>query len=393
MLPEPSTPLPKPIDRVSPTLANDLLACSRRVAFSRDAAYRKWRRPSTFSVLGDAAHSVAELVAKRSDWPVDSTDRRTELEGAWDDRINAGATRLAEAWSPAEPPPPAEWPSFQLTRSRTLRRADRAIAARQVEPVGERVRGERGSGRVMGVEVELQDNASRLYGRADRVDRVDGSYRVVDLKTGMHQDEPKKEQLRQLLLYAVLVHRTSGEWPSEIAIENASGEQFVLPLDRGEAEGALAEVVKAVASFNAQSSSGSGAFAASPDADTCRWCPYRTSCDEYWRDLRADWGHASVFGLILGSGADAKGGHADIEVVAPNDLGVTTTHLMNLSEAPPSGATWLAVVDLQPLRDPSSVGARWSSRIATWRSRGTRDWRPHVRQRELAPSPDGPSGA
>ena len=73
----------------------------------------------------------------------------------------------------------------------------------------------------------MEDPGSIFVGRADRIERVGSATRVVDLKSGMHQGEPNEGQLRQLLLYAVLVHRTTGSWPAEIAIENASGEQFV----------------------------------------------------------------------------------------------------------------------------------------------------------------------
>lgn len=366
MLPELPDPLPEPIGRFSPTLANDLLACPRRVGFARDRTFASWRRPSTFSVLGDAAHAVAEVVAKRHGWPAEQADRRRHLEAVWDDRIGKGAAKLAAAWAPAEPPPVQEWPTYQVTRSRTIRRAERAIAERRVDGSTEPVAHLEARGVSGWTEVELVDPTSGLEGRADRIDRINGSYRVVDLKTGMNQEEPKDEQLRQLLLYAVLLQRTTGEWPADIAVENASGEQFVVPLQPAEAEAALAEALVAVRSFNEQASSGSGGPEGMASADTCRWCPFRTCCGTYWRNLSVDWGHPSVLGSILHAGADGRGAHADIDVVAPEDLGVSMTRVVGLPEVPPPVSSWLAAVDLRPIRDPRSLSARWSSKIAAW---------------------------
>jgi hypothetical protein len=365
MLPEFPRPAPEPIERFSPTLANDLLACPRRIGFARDPSFATWKRPSTFSVLGDATHAVAEFVEKHDHWPTDPSERRRHLELVWDDRVGAGAVKLAAAWAPTAPPPAQEWPTYEVTRARTIRRAERVIRERG-EVVAKAAARLHAPDVTAGPEVKLTDPTSGLEGRADRIDRVDGSFRVVDLKTGMNQEEPKEGQLRQLLLYAVLVQRTTGEWPADIAVENASGEQFVVPLQPAEAEAALVEAQVAVGFFNELVSGGSDHFEARASADTCHWCAYRTCCDGYWRSLSADWGHASVLGSLEHAGTDGKGAHAELEIVAPADLGVTTAHIAGLPEEPPTTSTWLAAVDLHPIRDPRSLRARWSSRVATW---------------------------
>ena len=87
-----------------------------------------------------------------------------------------------------------------------------------------------------GVEIELRDARSGLSGRADRIEQDGRATRVVDLKTGLHQAEPTPAQRRQLLLYAILVQRTTGQWPSSIAVEDASGNRYDQPLDPDEAE-------------------------------------------------------------------------------------------------------------------------------------------------------------
>lgn len=364
---------PAPIDRVSPSLANSLLACEQRAAFTRDSSFDHWRRPSTFSLLGDAAHAVTEQVMKRNDWSSDEPTRHYEISDLWNRVIHDGAEALAAAWAPSEPPPPDEWPAYQLTRSRTIRRATRLAQPGHVEPHPE-VHGPPSTGRTdgggdqtlgTGIEVHMEDPGSVLHGRADRIERAGSATRVVDLKSGMHQGWPEEDQLRQLHLYAVLVHRTTGEWPAEIAIENASGEQFVLPLDPCDAEESLETVLGAVDRFN-DAASGSASFSASPDESTCRWCPYRVVCEPYWDSVVAEWGHASVLGAVTGVGENEQGAHVTISIHSPADLGADVTILAGLPVIPRGKPTWISAVDLMSIRDPTQLRARWSSRVLTW---------------------------
>lgn len=364
---------PAPIDRVSPSLANSLLACELRAAFTLDPAFDHWRRPSTFSVLGDAAHAVTEAVMKGKDWSSDEPTRRAKLIDLWDRMVQKGARALATAWAPSEPPPPDEWPAFQLTRSRTIRRGlrltQRAPAAQPSEMHGAQKdvpRAQRSAQPAgIGVEVHMEDPGSILHGRADRIERVGSATRVVDLKSGMHQGEPKGDQLRQLHLYAVLVHRTTGQWPAEIAIENASGELFALPLNPQDAEESLETVVAAVDRFN-DAASGAGSFSASPDESTCRWCPYRAVCEPYWDAVAADWGHASVLGSVIEMGTDDQGAHVTIRIRNPSDLGTDEAILARLAEIPAGNPAWISAVDLMSIRDPTQLQARWFTRIMTW---------------------------
>lgn len=364
---------PTPIDRVSPSLANSLLACEQRAAFTCDSSFDHWRRPTTFSVLGDAAHAVTEQVMKRSDWSSDEPTRRSEINDLWNSMVQVGAEALAAVWAPSEPPPPDEWPTYQLTRSRTIRRALKLAQSVHVEPRAEmhgppssaQTVGGDGRSAGVGIEVYMEDPGSILHGRADRIERAGSATRVVDLKSGMHQGEPEGDQLRQLHLYAVLVHRTTGEWPAEIAIENASGEQFVLPLDRRDAEESLETVLGAVDRFN-NAASGAASFSASPDESTCRWCPFRVVCEPYWDTVVAEWGHASVLGAVTDVGENEQGAHVTISVRSPADLGVDVTILAGLPVVPRGSPSWISAVDLMPIRDPTQLRARWSSRVATW---------------------------
>lgn len=352
-------PQPTRIERVSPSLANQLQACELRVAFSRDANYKHLRRPSTYSVLGEVAHAVSEAAHKTVGHEGDLTGARVWLEQRWDDEVEKKASKLKEAWSPAVPPPPVEWPGYNLTRARTLRLGARLMAERVPATGAEQVAG-------TGTEIDLEDSTSGLYGRADRIERSGGSTRIVDLKSGLRQGEPTKDQRRQLLLYAVLAQRANGTWPSEIAIEDASGAQMSIEFDPEAAEEALAEALDAVDLFNEHITTVDFRTTAAPEADRCRWCAFRVVCGPYWQELRSDWGHRSAFGTVDSAGTSPQGGFVRIHLDSPIDLAGRQLHVSALAEAVPGDASHAAVVDVSGTIASEDVRARWSTVVRTW---------------------------
>ena len=348
------SPAPRSIDAISPSLANELHSCETRAAFRKDERFSGWRRPSTFTTLGDVAHALTEAAFKAADWPDDGDAIGAALSTRWNDEMKRGEARLAAVWSPAEPPPAEEWPGYQLTKVRTLRRAHRVVASRGTPAV-------RTAG--TGTELALSDPNSILFGRVDRVESDGGRVRVVDLKTGLAQGPVTPEQRRQLLLYAVLVHRTSGQWPDEIALEDASGSRHAMPLEPAEAEQALADVLSEVANFNLRALRAGASFDANPSADTCRWCPYRVVCHQYWQSLSSDWNHRSVLGRVRLTGTSAAGGFVELSVESPDDLAGSTMRISLLPELPSADVEWVAALDLDWRTNQNEVRARWSSRI------------------------------
>ena len=229
------------IGEFSPSLANQLLSCQLRVGFLRDPVHSALQRPGTYAALGIIAHAVIEAAYKLHDWPHDQAARRQRLEDLWTHETREQAARIEAAWSPATLPSAEDWPGYALTRIRTIRMAEKQIE--KVTP--NRAKTKRG-----GVEVELRHPESRLFGRADRIEHLGQATRVVDLKIGLRQSEPTEDQRRQLLLYAVLLHRVEGQWPVSIDLEDASGNTYSQPLIPEEAEAALAEATSAADSFN-----------------------------------------------------------------------------------------------------------------------------------------------
>jgi RecB family exonuclease len=354
------TPHPSEITEISPSLANQLLSCPLRVAFSRDPDHKGWRRPSTYTALGNVAHALTEAAFKRRNWSRDPVAAKAELSQFWDAQVADEAAKLAGAWAPASPPPPDEWPGYSMTRARTVRRAVRQVTqpAGQQPGLALRTPG-------TGIEIPLRDEETGLVGRADRIESDGASTRVVDLKTGLRQDAPTEEQRRQLLLYAVLVNRTTGAWPSTIAVEDAAGAQYREPLDPAEATLTLDEVLAAAAAFNAATQGGDLISTAAPDADRCRWCAHRVVCGPYWSALKPEWGHRAVLGSVTASGISEEGTYVSLITESPTERSGKTVHVAGLA-GPPLRTAKAAVVDWAGPAEVGEIRARWSTVVRAW---------------------------
>jgi len=352
------TPNPTTISEISPSLANQLLACQLRVGFTRDPEHKSWKRQSTYTALGLVAHAVIEAVFKNRHWPDDPTAFRELLQKLWDEETERGVTGLAKDWSPVVPPPPAEWPGYMLTRSRIIRRA---MQLRTASPV-QRSKSESDPS----IEIGLRDPESGLSGRPDRIESNGKSTRVVDLKTGLHQKEPTEEQRRQLLLYAVLVHRTTGKWPTSIAVEDTSGRCYNEPLDSGEAEAALEEVLAAVASFNKAITTRTLVAEANPNPERCRWCDFRVLCRPFWEALTSEWSQGSAFGSVTKAGDSQAGAFVSFVVESPQDQAGTMVHISGLSQSLPVDTEKVATTDWTGTPEAGGGRARWATIVRTW---------------------------
>ena len=215
------------------------------------------------------------------------------------------------------------------------------------------------------MEVELRDPDSGLCGRIDRIERDGSTTRVVDLKTGPHQEEPTEEQRRQLLLYAVLIHRTTGDWPTSIAIEDASGTRYTEPLDASSAEQALADVQSAVAAFNTAIDKDILIESAEPSDERCGRCAYRVVCHPYWDALESSWDHRSVVGTVVASGKSGGGAFAEIQIERPTDRTGRRMHLAGVAGTLPTDGK-IAVIGWIGPADGCDVRARWSTVLRTW---------------------------
>jgi len=173
---------PAKVTSLSPTAANDLLACPYRLAWRLDPRFKSLRRPSPWSSLGVVAHAVTEDVAKGL--LGDATcleEARALVETSWSKHEAEAQAQLGARWTPSLPPPPAEWPGYHLVRARTIRRALREFGS---------TRSAGASASAPIVETSFEATDIGLSGRPDRVEGAPGDRCVVDLKTGLSQEGP-----------------------------------------------------------------------------------------------------------------------------------------------------------------------------------------------------------
>ena len=303
---------PDPIGLISPTEANDLLTCPLRVARNRSQSFSHFRKQSIAAVLGTSAHAVREMayqldLGAEDDW-------QQILEDEWNQHISEGHRQLIEQRAPLVPPPPSEWPNFQIIRVAAIRGAKKIAERRRDHfPTTEPATG------APQVEKWLSSSALGIQGKVDRIDRVNDKIRVVDIKTSRNVDEHLQEYERQLLLYALLIEEDLGEWPAEIAVEPIRGPLRAIDADRQKALEILAEIEYAVKNFNLHVERGTISDEAKPSASACQYCSYAVVCEDYWNSLSAEWGHRSVRGDIVEIHESATGQSVTVRPSSPTD--------------------------------------------------------------------------
>jgi hypothetical protein len=344
------------IQRFSPSLVNILLDCPFREAIYRSGCVP--RRRTTYTSLGNAAHRITERGWKHEFDGLSGPALRESLAVAWGAIVDHEYAKLRESVAPAEPPPPRDWPGIALTRARLLRRLGRLIEARSAHTGGDGF---------VAPEHEIRDEAGGVYGRIDRIERVGGRLRVVDLKSGLSQGEMSDKQRRQLLIYAYLVHLEMEEWPFEVAIETADGTQHAIPVDPQEVEQVLLEARGVVGAFNDRASDGIGGMVglAHPAPDTCRYCDGRLVCEPYWAAARADWSTWPCFRGVVTEVLDAGPVKSvRIAVNEPLDRRGASVEVFGQTGDDPAAGRIAAVVGAYG--DPAGVKVRlgWDSQVS-----------------------------
>lgn len=347
------TPRPRPLGSITPSMANDLVDCGYRMAWRLDGRFKSLARPSPSSALGVAAHSVVEQLSRGLISRSSSEDEvRERLDHAWRVQIAKARATLDNAWSPASPPPPEEWPGYHLTRARLLRRA-REVAERHGPATS--------AGSAAQVEKLLEDAGDELRGRPDRVEGPPGDRCVVDLKTGLAQAGPTVAQRRQLLLYVRLVQSATGERPSRMAIEDAAGRRWEESVDPIEVETAIADLGYHRSAYESAVKQDTPGIIARPSADTCRWCPYRLLCQPYWSSLKTNWQHGSVAGTVTNVRTAGQAAFLEIDATSPIDEG---GHAWLVSAAPtlrPSVGSRTAIIGAELTGSARQLRWRWST--------------------------------
>jgi CRISPR/Cas system-associated exonuclease Cas4 (RecB family) len=132
-------------------------------------------------------------------------------------------------------------------------------------------------------EIALEAATLRFSGRADLL-RLDGAgVTITDYKTG----EPSPEHHDQVRLYALLwqldeERNPSGSLATQLTIAYASHDEVVAAPDRTQLKELAAALLDRIAATELELAERPPP--ARPSAETCRYCPVRQLCDDYWID-------------------------------------------------------------------------------------------------------------
>ena len=359
------TPRPRNLTLLSPTMLNLLLKCGLRAAFELDDSFRHWRRLTPRSALGIVAHRLMADAYSGRFADQDQQRRAALLEDRWDVLIHKQAAMMRAAWAPAEPPEPRNWPGYALIKVRVIRQLtgehdpQRTSASAGLEGIS-------GAGAAMPslplVEHRMEDSATGIYGTPDRVERIAGRLRVVDLKSGLHQQGVTDEQRRQLLLYAHLVEVTLGQVPDNLVITDIRGHETYLPFDTSDSAEAVRVAQQTREAWNSAISSSCPPYSlAVPGPSACRWCPFRVTCRPSWEASEVEWElPAAVAGFV----SDVSRSHHEVRLVQelPKAVADENIRLIGLAEPDISTGDHLVVTDIDRIGQDAGR-LRWSSRV------------------------------
>ncbi|MFJ1510296.1 PD-(D/E)XK nuclease family protein [Cellulosimicrobium funkei] len=363
--------------------------CRLKAVFSMDERTRSLERGGVLAAIGNARHSLAELVEDGR------RDGRAAPRAAWvrsqfDRLLDEERTDLQAQWAPAEVPPIRLWPDIALTKAKlarafgssdgavwpdvaSIRAPGRDAAPYTGQPAARQTPDPPEPGNVK-VEITLRDSQRGLWGRIDRLENRTGTLTVVDLKSGIGvpHDQLADRHRTQMLYYAGLVQAAYDCWPAlELAL--VDGSSVVLDYEPDEVEAVRAEAAEDRSTLNTAISRNTVRTDTQATVNRCAWCPFQVVCPalaEGWTSLMPSDGlplHRAV-SLVRGEVTRVKSHESSNELVIRQRVALTApagevvvTRLPPGPWATPGGD--LAVSRVAPSGNDSVLRATWDSLI------------------------------
>ncbi len=276
----------------TPTLAETMRSCLLRTGFSRAQGSRAYVLGNPKAWLGIAYHAVLEaLPTLAAEGEENSVQQRAEA--SWNQAIEhleqqAALHPLNQRFGSA-----LTWKGYYLVLE-TLRIRVRELTEninRQYDRnTGYRNENITGTSR----EKEFTALAGKLRGRIDLV-RGD---EIIDYKTGAlfesdtsgAQPLLKAAYVRQLRIYAYLVHSATSKWPRRGLLFPLAGPPVIVDVEPAQCETEAVEAVKLLEHYNnSVATAGEALSLASPSPEACQWCPYKTICPSFWTNVNENW--------------------------------------------------------------------------------------------------------
>lgn len=278
----------EPMPFVSPSLAETARCCLLAAGLSRCTAAGDYVLGNPKAWLGTAYHAALAALAGAGRG---ANSTRELVDHNWNAAIAALESRamahpLNQRFGPA-----LTWPGYQLTLAMVHLRAEELALPAAASREGSREGGRAAESR----EHSLVACAGRLRGRPDLV--RDGE--LIDFKTGSIYDHLAGGDdhgalnpacVRQLRIYAYLVHSATGCWPSRGLLVPMAGRPEVVELTPPECQVEVNEALRLLDAYNTGLARATEPWEmASPSPEACRWCSFKTICLAFWRSVDQSW--------------------------------------------------------------------------------------------------------
>ena len=302
----------KPIQAISPSLAEVLRNCPLQAAFSRISRLKKSVLDNPKAWLGTAYHDVLEKLWNST--KEELTDMEL-VEYLWKNAIDTLCQQAIIHPLNRRFATPEKWPGYHLVRACVRVRAEEYLAEQpRLRTTAGTVSNSTGvlreqrliamDGKLVGKPDVVMDNEIRDY-KSGRIynTTTDGTQAV------------KQKYVRQLHLYGHLVYENCGYCPSKGILIPMQGPSIEINLDPETCAAEAAEAIKLLDSFNAKLAMPEEVSSiTTPSPKTCRWCQYKALCPAFWNGVEDSWGEelgsASVRGVLKESPALIHNGRA-----------------------------------------------------------------------------------
>jgi CRISPR/Cas system-associated exonuclease Cas4 (RecB family) len=143
-------------------------------------------------------------------------------------------------------------------------------------------------------EVEIAALGGKLRGKIDMIRGDD----LIDYKTGsIFEDDEissastvKPAYIRQLRIYAWLVHYSTGQWVKRGLLYPLAGAPVEVAIVPANCDAEAAGAIALLDAYNAAVSAGTDSVAmASPSPGACRWCSFKPFCPAFWAAVNPGW--------------------------------------------------------------------------------------------------------
>jgi hypothetical protein len=273
------------IPATSPSLAEAMRTCLLRAGFSKTPGISAYVLGNPKAWLGTAYHRVLEHLPHLA-----RADAPTRLQELWGQEIahleqQTAGHPLNRRFGAA-----SSWRGYYLVlETLKLRVADLAPSAGN-RAIPETEEDETRTFR----EEDLLAFGGKLKGKPD-VARGD---EILDFKTGSIYEAAEDEALpalkqayvRQLQIYAFLVHEKTGRWPRRGLLYPIAGPPVDIDLDPAVCAEEAAKAVALLERYNeAVRRMATPEALASPSQEACRWCPYKLLCPAFWKAADESW--------------------------------------------------------------------------------------------------------